>query len=115
MKQEGILTGIITSENVELNRRRAEKLKLDVIEAGCKDKFTAIKRICKEYGVSLNNVCYIGDDINDMDAIKMVGFGCCPANALPQVKSVAKYITKANGGEGVIREVVELIMGSENI
>ncbi|MBO6241720.1 MAG: N-acylneuraminate cytidylyltransferase [Butyrivibrio sp.] len=115
LKQEGILTGIITSENVELNRRRAEKLKLDVIEAGCKDKFTAIKRICKEYGVSLNNVCYIGDDINDMDAIKMVGFGCCPANALPQVKSVAKYITKANGGEGVIREVVELIMGSENI
>jgi len=109
LRKQGIIAGIITSESVDLNRRRAEKLKLDIMEAGCKDKLAAIKRCCDQYGIALENVCYIGDDINDIEAIKMVGLGCCPADAMPDVKSVAKYITKAKGGEGVIREVVEYI------
>lgn len=109
LRQKGIITGIVTSENVDLNRRRAEKLKLDVLETGCRDKVVAVKRICEERDIALNNVCYIGDDINDLDVIKMVGFGCCPADAMPQVREVAKYIAKAKGGEGVIREVVEKI------
>ena len=109
LREAGIITGIITSESVDLNRRRAEKLKLDILESGCKDKAAAIRRLCKERGVDLNNVCYIGDDINDIEAIKMVGFGCCPADAMPQVKIVADYVTKARGGEVVIREVIERI------
>ena len=111
LRQQGVLTGIITSESVELNRRRAEKLKLDILEANCKDKAKAIKAICDKKGIDLLNVCYIGDDINDVEAIKMVGYGCAPADAMPQVKTAAKYITKAYGGEGVIREVVEMIIG----
>lgn len=109
LRQRGITAGIITSENADLNRRRAEKLKLDILEAGCKDKVAAIKRICEEQGIDLQNVCYIGDDINDADAIRLVGFGCAPADAMLQAKETAKYITKAKGGEGVIREVVDLI------
>ncbi len=110
LRKKGIITGIITSETVELNKRRAEKLKLDIFEAGCKDKSTVIKRLCKERGIAPEHVCYIGDDINDVDAIKFAGYGCCPADAMPQVKEVAKYITKAKGGEGVIREVVNKIL-----
>lgn len=109
LRQKGIITGIVTSENVDLNRRRAEKLKLDILEVGCKDKVAAVKRICEERGVALENVCYIGDDINDLEVIKMVGFGCCPADAMPEVREAAKYVAKAKGGEGVIREVVEKI------
>ena len=109
LRENGIITGIITSENVDLNRRRAEKLQLDILEVGCKDKLMAVKRICKERGIDLTNVCYIGDDINDLEVIKMVGFGCCPADAMPQVREVAKCVTKAKGGEGVIREVVEVL------
>lgn len=109
LRQKGIITGIVTSESVDLNRRRAEKLKLDILEAGCRDKLSAIKRICDERGIALGNVCYTGDDINDIEAIKAVGYGCCPADAMPEVKAVAKYVTKAKGGEGVIREVVEAI------
>lgn len=111
LRQKGIITGIVTSENVDLNRRRAEKLKLDILEAGCKDKVAAVRWICKERGVDLANVCYIGDDINDLDVIKMVGFGCCPADAMLEVRETAKYVTKAKGGEGVIREVVEFLGG----
>lgn len=110
LRDKGIVIGIITSENVDLNRRRAEKLKMDIFEAGCTNKAATIERICKERGISLENVAYIGDDINDLEAVKMVGFGCAPIDAMPQVKEVAKYITKAKGGEGVIREVAEKLV-----
>ena len=114
LRNKGIVTGIVTSENVDLNRRRAQKLKLDVLEAGCKDKVAAVKTLCEKYNVSLENVAYIGDDINDLDVIKMVGYGCCPADAMPQVRDAARYVTKAKGGEGVIREIVEAIINDTN-
>lgn len=110
LRQKGILTGIITSESVDLNRRRAEKLKLDILVAGCKDKASIIRKICEERKIELKNVCYIGDDINDIEAIKMVGYGCAPADAMSKVKDVAKFVTRAKGGEGVIREVVDSII-----
>ena len=86
LRTRGIITGIITSENVNLNRRRAEKLKLDILEVGCKNKAETVKRICQEYGIALENVAYVGDDINDLEVIKIVGCGCCPADAMPQVR-----------------------------
>ncbi len=110
LRQRGILTGIITSESVDLNRRRAEKMKIDILETGCRDKLSAISRICTERGIALENVCYIGDDINDVEALKAVGLGCAPADAMPQAKEAARYVTAARGGEGIVREAVELIL-----
>lgn len=110
LREMGIITGIVTGENVDLNRRRAEKLKLDILVGGCDEKADAIMRICRERGISPENTAYIGDDINDLEAIKLVGFGCAPADAMPQVKQAAKFVTCAKGGEGVIREVVERII-----
>lgn len=109
LRKLGILTGIITGEDVEINKRRAEKLKVDILETGCVDKSAAVKRICQEREIDLENVVYIGDDINDLEIIKMVGFGCAPSDAMPEIRAVAKYISRAKGGEGVIREVVEKI------
>lgn len=110
LRERGIITGIITSENVDLNRRRSEKLKLDILESGCRDKLKSLRRICNERGISLSNVCYIGDDINDIETIKAVGYGCCPADAMQEVKKAADYVTNAIGGTGVIREVVEKVI-----
>ena len=110
LRKKKIITGILTSESVQLNRRRAEKLQLDILEAGCKDKVAAAKRICEERGIDLAHVCYIGDDVNDLELVKLVGYGCAPADAMPQVREAAQYVTKAKGGEGVIREVVERII-----
>lgn len=109
LKNTGVTVGIITSESVDLNRRRAEKLKIDIFEPGCIDKLETINRICDKLGISINNVCYVGDDINDLQAIQNVGFGCCPADAVPEVQAVADYITKARGGNGVVREVIDYI------
>lgn len=110
LREKGIITGVVTGENVELNRRRAKKLRLDILESGCKDKASTIQKLCDEYKINLENVVYIGDDINDINAMKMVGFCCCPSDAAPQVRAIADYITKAKGGEGVIREIVDMIL-----
>lgn len=110
LKQRGIIVGIITGEEMSLNQRRAEKLKLDEIVSGCGDKVLAVKELCEKYKVPLEKVVYIGDDVNDLDVIKMVGWGCCPADANNQVKAYANYVTKARGGEGAVRELADLII-----
>lgn len=110
LRERGIITGIITSENVDLNRRRVEKLKLDILEADCQDKASTVKRICEEHKILLENVCYVGDDINDIEVLKMVGYGCCPADAMPQVKDAVDFISGINGGNGVIRDIVNIIL-----
>ena len=110
LKKKGIIVGVITGEKVELNRRRCQKLKLDIYEEGIQDKLTVVKRICDERGISLENVAYVGDDINDLEVIKAVGLGCCVANGRQEVKEEAVYITKTPGGQGAVREVAELIL-----
>ncbi len=110
LREKGIITGIITSEEVELNQRRADKLRLDFLESGCKDKLAAIQKRCEKYGISLEQVVYVGDDINDLEAIQTVGYGCCPSDAMPCVQQAADYIASAKGGQGVIREIVEQLL-----
>ena len=107
LKQKGIITGIITGENVELNRKRAEKLQLDIFESGCKDKLAEILRICKERNIDISDVCYVGDDINDIEALEAVGYSCCPADASPEVKTIVKYISKHKGGCGAVRDCID--------
>lgn len=109
LREKGIITGIVTSENVDLNRRRAEKLKLDILEVSCMDKAGVVKKLCQKYNIDLKNVAYVGDDINDLEALKMVGLGCCPADAIQEVRKYAQFVTKAKGGEGVIREITDLL------
>lgn len=113
LREIGVLTGVITGEDVNLNKRRCEKLKIDVLAPGCNDKKTCIMRLCEDYKIAPEEVVYIGDDIKDVEAIKMVGLGCCPADGSLKAKEAAKYITKAKGGEGVIREVVEMILSDK--
>lgn len=114
LQEMGIIVGIVTGENRELNNRRAEKLKMDVICQGVSDKLAEIKRICNEKCISMENVLYIGDDINDLEAIKAVGYGCSVANGREEVKLVAKYVTRTRGGEGAVREICDLIVNGGN-
>lgn len=109
----GVITGIITAEQVKLNQRRAEKLNVDIIEMGCIDKAAVVKHLCNIRNISLKNVAYIGDDLNDIEVMKIVGFSCCPNDAQPEIKRVAKYVAKTSGGHGVIREVVGLLLNRQ--
>lgn len=112
LREKGIVTGVITGENVELNRRRCEKLHLDIYEPGVTDKLAVIKQLCMKYEIGLENVVYIGDDIIDLEAIQNVGFGCSVADGNETVKAAADYVTEAKGGQGAVREVVDRILGT---
>ena len=110
LRKAGFKIGVVTGEKADLNRRRFAKQKVDFYCPDCRDKLSAVSDICSQLGLSLDNVLYIGDDLNDLELLKAVGYSCCPANAQPEVKAVVDYIATRKGGEGVIREVADLLL-----
>lgn len=110
LRKAGIKTAIITSEDRLLNQRRAEKLQLDYIVQGKREggKLSAAQSICEEIGITLQDVAYIGDDINCIDLLSAVGIAACPSDAHKRVKEILniKIMTK-KGGEGCVREFIE--------
>jgi len=113
LKEAGIKTAIITGEKRKLIKNRAEKIKADEIFMGITDKVSIIKKISKKYNIKPEEMAYIGDDINDYEAINYVGFGCCTKDANYKLKKIAKYITKTNGGNGAFREIADIILYNE--
>ena len=110
LREAGLLTGIITGENSQAALRRAQKLKADYVRIGCKDKLAAVREICAEAGITLQEVVYVGDDINDVELMGAVGYPCCPADARDAAKAVARYVSPVEGGRGVIRDIAEKIL-----
>ena len=111
LQEKGIRTGIITSENRNLNRKRAEKLKLDFDFHDQTDKLKTIKDLCGKLNIQLKNVAYIGDDINDFELLSNVGIAACPSNAREKIRSIPGIIhLKTEGGKGAVREFAELIL-----
>ena len=112
----GIPVGIITGEDTEIVKRRAEKLKIDYLFMGIKDKLKTARQLCDELNINLEKeVAYIGDDVNDIPLLKKVRISATPANAPEYVKPFAKWHLKKSGGEGVFREFVEKIMDENNL
>lgn len=114
-KKLKIPIAIITGEDTEIVKRRAEKLKIEYLYQGISDKLSVAKKLCKELNISLNEVAYIGDDLGDMELLKNVGFACSPNNAPDYVKKIVHHVTKRNGGEGAFREFVERIIGKTRL
>ena len=114
LREKGILTGIITSEETKIVERRARKLKVDFLKQGVKDKLKVVEEICKENGIDMDEVAYVGDDINDYDAIKSVGYGCCVNNAVEKIKRNSIYISAKTGGSGAVREIIDWILADDN-
>jgi len=107
----GIPQLILSTETNPVVKARAIKLRLEAITS-CKDKKIALKSYCAQNGYDLNKVVYVGNDLNDLEVMKIVGFPVAPADADPKIKSVAKLITKSKGGEGVVKELSDYMMGS---
>jgi len=109
----GIEVGIITGENSNIVKRRADKLKINICCLGIKDKVKCAQDIIRgKY--TWDEVAYIGDDINDINLLKMVGIKVVPNNAPDYVKKHATIRLNKNGGEGVFREFVETILKENN-
>lgn len=112
---EGIPVGVITGEVTAIVQHRAEKLKIDYMFQGIKDKLQTAKILCEQLQIHLCDVAYIGDDINDMNLLRLVGWSGVPASAPEYVRELAKVPLEKRGGEGVFREFVEAILGTNRV
>ena len=111
-KKAGYTQYIVSTEANPVVTKRAEKLNIDVIQ-NCENKLNAINKLCETLNIIPEDVLYIGNDINDLEAMNVVGFKVCPQDAYSTVKQIADVVTKAKGGEGVIRELYDHYLQSQ--
>lgn len=108
--RHGIPVGILTGEDTEIVRRRAEKLEVDYLFQGVKDKLSIAQNLVREIGISMEQVAYIGDDLADIPLLKVVAYSAVPNNAPSYIKKYANVQVSKSGGEGVFREFVEKLL-----
>lgn len=110
-----IPVGIVTGENTQIVQRRADKLKITLLYMGVMNKLAVVEKLCDEMQISLQEVAYIGDDLNDAVLLEVVGFSAIPANAPAYMEKFAQIRLTKSGGEGAFREFVELLLEKENL
>jgi YrbI family 3-deoxy-D-manno-octulosonate 8-phosphate phosphatase len=115
LQRAGIITAIVTQERTKLVARRAEKLAIPELHQGVMDKLLLVSEMAVRHGLTLSQVAYIGDDINDLETLKAVGFSATPADGMPQVAAAVDYICQKKGGEGAVREIIEMILAAQGL
>ena len=116
LQRAGVKVGIVTSENTPINVNRARKLGLDYLKQSARDggKLAATREICDELGISLDQVAYIGDDVNCYDLLAAVGWAACPADACDKVKTIEGIrILERRGGDACVREWIDMILENQ--
>jgi YrbI family 3-deoxy-D-manno-octulosonate 8-phosphate phosphatase len=106
----GIKTAIITKEKTSIIDFRAKKLKVNYVFKGIDNKLEVLKKISESTGIPFKDIAFIGDDINDIEVMKMVGFSAAPADAEPSILRVADYICSNKGGKGCVREICNFFL-----
>lgn len=112
-QRAGIEVAIITSENSEMIRNRAQRLKIRHLITDCKFKRRAMEDLAFGLHFPLEGVCYIGDDVLDEEAMLIAGFRACPADAVTRIQKICDFVSTRNGGRGAVREVIELILEAQ--
>lgn len=110
LQAQGLITAIITMENTKIVARRGKKLGIPEVFQGAKDKVAVLGHLAEKYGIPFAQMAYIGDDVNDVEALKAVGYAAAPADCVEQVRQVVQYVCKKNGGEGAVREFIDRIL-----
>ncbi len=112
LREKGLKTAVITSEDTPIVDNRMTKLRIDDIFIGIDNKITIYNELKKKYNLEDENICYLGDDTNDLAILRIVGLSCCPKNAQNIVKQNSKYLSEYKGGKGFVRDVCNLIIES---
>ena len=108
--RNGIKTAIVTKENSKIVKKWAKEMKISKTYSGIKIKEKELEKICKYYKILPNEIAFIGDDVNDIKLMKKVGFAVTPSDGILQAKKIANYICKNSGGNGALREMIDLIL-----
>lgn len=115
LQKHGVKTMILTGRTSKCVDRRASELQIDYVIQGISNKADYLSRFLEEQGLEFNETAYIGDDINDLECIRMVGYAACPKDSVDSVKSDAHYICNHKGGYGAVREFIEYILLKNNV
>jgi 3-deoxy-D-manno-octulosonate 8-phosphate phosphatase (KDO 8-P phosphatase) len=115
LRRTGIKVGWISSRPSPATEARALELKIDFLVQTKKQKVVAVENLLARTGLNWEQVCYLGDDVVDLGAIKRAGVGVAVANAVAEAKQTARYVTAKSGGHGAVREVVELILKAQGL
>ena len=113
LHRAGLRSGIISGRNSRAVTRRAQELGIEFVRQGDPDKIEAFQQIVQQAGVDENEVAFIGDDLNDIPLMQRAELAVAVADAVFEARSVAHYVTQASGGQGAVREVIELILKSQ--
>ena len=115
LRKNSIPSVIVTKEKNEIIKQWSKKMKIDKLLMGVIKKEAVLEKICKDYGVKSSEICYIGDDVNDLELLKLVGLSATPSDGIVEAQKICDYICKNNGGSGVFREVANLILSSQKV
>ncbi|MUG96752.1 HAD-IIIA family hydrolase [Scytonema sp. UIC 10036] len=108
--QAGVEVAIVTTSTSNATLHRAKKLGIKYAFIGIEDKLTVLKKLCEDLSLSLSQVAYVGDDVVDLPIMRVVGCPMTVADAMPQNKACAIYVTQLNGGAGCVREICNLLL-----
>ena len=106
----GLQFGIISGRDCEVVTRRAEELSIAEVHQGVHDKIGRMEQIQARLGVGDDEVCFVGDDLPDLPVMRRSGLAAAPADAVPEVRQAAHYVTECDGGRGAVREIVDLLL-----
>lgn len=106
----GITPVIITGRNSKILENRCRELKITELHQGIADKVSVLNQILEERGLDYSNVAYVGDDLNDLECMKLVAVTGCPADACDEVKNIVDFVSQRNGGNGAVREFLEYLL-----
>jgi 3-deoxy-D-manno-octulosonate 8-phosphate phosphatase (KDO 8-P phosphatase) len=112
---KGIKTGVISGRVSPATVERARQVKMTYVYQGHIEKIPILEEILADSKIDSSEVAYVGDDLTDAVIMRRVGLAVAPANARSEVKRVAHYVTEASGGEGAVREVIELLLTAQNL
>ena len=113
LKKRGIIVAILTGENSDIVIARAEKLNIDEVYVDEHEKLKRLTYLSKKYEISMDEVAYIGDDINDLEVLKVVGFSALAGNSPIQDQFTPDYVTTRHGGNGAFREFADIILNAQ--
>ena len=113
LQKAGVMTAIVTQESTKLVARRGQKLTIPEVHQGVYDKLALLRDLAGRYGLTMEQISYIGDDVNDLEALKAVGLSAAPADAVPAVLATVRYRCRKRGGEGAVRELADLILAAQ--
>jgi len=112
-QKAGYEFGVITSRSSHIVNLRAAELNVELVRQGVQDKRSEVEAVARALDLSLEQVCYLGDDLLDLQAISSVGLGVSVADGCAEARQAAAHVTQARGGEGALREVVETVLKAQ--